>query len=200
MKKHIKHLNTIPGSSRKWRWAPGCVTFLTQASPTPARQSIRGNLGAEDPPAPCRFLPRIAGAEQSESSCSRPGWTRGFCGQQLAPTLAFFQHLNRSLLRQPLSPSDTFFLPVCFPQGVPATWSRAGFVGSCPWSCGQLSPCPCLLQQMFPGKSDAPHPMSPQGRENKNSRRSRGCQLGGGCEVSKPLLDIELSWQICLPL
>ena len=46
---------------------PGCVTFLTQASPTPACQSIRGNLGAEDPPAPCRFLPRIAGAEQRAS-------------------------------------------------------------------------------------------------------------------------------------
>ena len=103
---------------------------------------------------------------KNESSRSRPGRIQGFCGQQLAPTLAFFQHLNRSLLQQPLSPSDTFFLPVCFPPGVSATWSRAGFVGSCPWSCGQLSPCPCLFQQMLPRQvwCSPPH-VSPRQRK-----------------------------------
>lgn len=131
--------------------------------------------------------------------CSRPGRTR-FLWTATGPHAGLFSASKSfSAPTATFSPSDTFFLPVCFPQGVPATWSRAGFVGSCPWSCGQLSPCPRLLQQMLPRQVWCSHPHLPKA-ENKSSRRSRGCQLGGGCEVSKPLLDIELSWQICLPL
>lgn len=167
MKKHIKHLNTIPGSSRKWRWAPGCVTFLTQASPTPAHQSIRGNLGAEDPPAPCRFLPRIAGAEQRASpAAAGQGGPGVSVDSNWPPRWPFFsiQIILCSNSRFPPLTRSSFlsaFPTESQPNGPgQASWGAAPeAVGSCPH-------VPACSSKCSPGKSDVPYPMSPQGREN----------------------------------
>lgn len=51
---------------------------------------------------------------QSSSTGAGEGQTQDFGAEQLASTLAFFQHPNPSLLQQLVSPFVTFFLPICF--------------------------------------------------------------------------------------
>ena len=78
---------------------------------------------------------------KSKSGRSRPGQSRSFCGQQLAPTLAFFQHLNRS-------PTAAFplwhILPSCLlSPGSPGHMVQGRLRGELPlklWAAVPMSP------------------------------------------------------------
>ena len=142
------------------------MTFLTQASPTPARQSIRGNLKAEGLPAPCRFLPRIAGTEQRANPAAAAQ------GRATGPHAGLFS-ASKSFSNSRFPPLTHSSFLSAFPGESRPHGPGQAPGGAAPEAVGSCPHVPTCSSKCSPGKSDAPHPMSPQGRENKTSRRSR---------------------------
>lgn len=195
-RKHIKHFKHNPRLQQKVKEPWVCDISDTGFSNTCLSVHQR-NLGAEDRK-PLQIPSRTGRLRaKSESSCSGPGRTRGFCGQQLAP-------------RWPFSASKSFSAPTAvFPlthssflsasSGVPATWSRVA-VGSCPWSCGQLSMSPLVAANAPQASLMLPTPTSPKAEKTRTLGEAEAVSWEWGGGVSKPLLNIIYSWQICLPL